>query len=198
MHRVLTKYICNLLLLILYAAPACAFDPEKSITDPTCAYSEVTDACTVTAYWKWILCLWRPNSGIGPDSEHSGNKTRVELAKVMFIFRTLGIGVTTLPRAQQLGFDTSFMNAMSVRIAVVFLHISFKNKSQTCFESRRTCHDVLESIQTLENSRFFTRKKVESRIPRSTRRSRMIVISQSGAHAIALFCFESNESLPQG
>ena len=36
-----------------------------------------------------------------------------------------------------------------------------------------------------------------SKIPRLTRRSRMIVISQSGAHAIALFCCESIESLPQ-
>jgi hypothetical protein len=81
------------------------------------------------------------------------------------------------------------MNAMSVRIAVVFLHISFKNKNQTCFVSKRSCHDVFELIKTLENSRFFTGKKVESRIPRSTRRSRMIVISQSGVHAIALFFF---------
>ena len=103
------------------------------------------------AYCNWILSLWRPNSGIGPDSKHCRNKTRVELvfATVALVLRTLGIGVFTLPRAQPLGFDASFLNAMSVRIAVVFLQISFKNKSQTCFVSRRTSHDVFESIQTL-------------------------------------------------
>jgi hypothetical protein len=73
------------------------------------------------AHCNWMLSLRRPNSGIGPDSEHSENTTRVEVANVMFVFRTLGIGVTTLPRGQQLGFDASFMHAMFVRIVVVFL-----------------------------------------------------------------------------
>lgn len=199
MHRVLTKYMCNLLLLILYAAPACAFDPEKSITDPTCVYSEKLDRHMhgSAAHFNWMLSLRRPNSCIGPDSEQSGNKSLVELANVLFVFRTLGIGVRPLARAQQLGFDACFVNAISFRIAVVFLPIVFKNKAQTCFISRHTCHEVLESIQTLERSSLFLGKKRLSKIPRSIRRSRMISISHSGAHAMALFCCESKVSLPQ-
>jgi hypothetical protein len=73
------------------------------------------------AHCNRMLSLRRPNSGIGPDSaEHSENTTRVEVANVMFVFRTLGIGMTTLPRGQQLGFHASFMHAMFVRIVVVF------------------------------------------------------------------------------
>jgi hypothetical protein len=62
---------------------------------------------------------------VSSEKDYMQNKTRVEFATGLLVLRLLGIGVFTLPRAQQLGFDASFLNAMSVRIAVVLLHISF-------------------------------------------------------------------------